>query len=76
MKQKAKDDVAKAIESKDGEQEAQQARAELLESKEMLSKSKSWNLVHCLKLYIEIYLSWFKVQTFRTTRISFFMWPC
>ncbi|KAL6533789.1 hypothetical protein OROHE_013622 [Orobanche hederae] len=39
LKQKANDDIAKAIDSKDVEQEAQQARAELLESKAMLSKS-------------------------------------
>ncbi|KAL6562850.1 hypothetical protein OROHE_005437 [Orobanche hederae] len=38
LKQKANDDIPKAIDSKDGEQEAQQARAELLESKAMLSK--------------------------------------
>lgn len=36
-----KDDITKAIDPRDGEQEAQKARANLLEAKEMLSKSKS-----------------------------------
>lgn len=50
-----KDDITKAIDPRDGEQEAQQARANLLEAKDMLSKSKSWNLVCCLKFYIYIW---------------------